>query len=107
MRHDEAFHDRIAHAAGNPWLEALLRGLATPASHVRTRRLQAGQQVPELTITQHERIFDALASRDTALAEATSLLHIATTADGLRALLASEEGKQPGEARASASQPGK
>ncbi|HEX3966270.1 MAG TPA: FCD domain-containing protein [Trebonia sp.] len=65
----------------------------------RTRRLQAGQQVPELIITQHERIFDALASRDTALAEATSLLHIATTADGLRALLASEEGKQPGEAR--------
>jgi GntR family transcriptional repressor for pyruvate dehydrogenase complex len=99
MRHDEAFHDRIAHAAGNPWLEALLRGLATPTCHVRTRRLQVGQQVPALTITQHERIFDALASRDTALAEATSLLHIATTADGLRALLASEEGKEPGEAR--------
>ena len=34
-----------------------------------------------------------------ALAEATSLLHIATTANGLRALLASEEGNQPGEAR--------
>ena len=40
MRHDEAFHDRIAHAAGNSWLEALLRGLATPTIQVRTRRLQ-------------------------------------------------------------------
>jgi GntR family transcriptional regulator, transcriptional repressor for pyruvate dehydrogenase complex len=90
MRHDEAFHDRIAHAAGNPWLEALLRGLATPTIRIRARRLQAVQQVSELTISQHEQILDALASRDTALAEATSLLHIATTADGLRAFLASE-----------------
>jgi GntR family transcriptional regulator, transcriptional repressor for pyruvate dehydrogenase complex len=92
MRHDEEFHDCIAHAAGNSWLRALLRGLATPTIQVRTRRLQAGEQVPELTITQHERIYDALARRDAALAEAAALLHIATTAHGLRALLASEEG---------------
>jgi GntR family transcriptional regulator, transcriptional repressor for pyruvate dehydrogenase complex len=92
MRHDEAFHDRVAHAAGNSWLEALLRGLSTPTILVRTRRLQAGEQVPELTITQHERIYDALARRDAALAEAAALLHIATTAHGLRALLASDEG---------------
>jgi DNA-binding GntR family transcriptional regulator len=72
---------------------AASRTPSAPASHVRTRG-QAGQVVPELTVTQHERIFDALASRDTALAEATSLLHIAAPADGLRALLASEEGKR-------------
>jgi GntR family transcriptional regulator, transcriptional repressor for pyruvate dehydrogenase complex len=84
MRHDEAFHDRIAHVAGNSWLEALLRGLAAPTIQVRTRRLQAGEQVPELAITQHEQIYDALARRDPALAEATSLLHIAATACGLR-----------------------
>lgn len=90
MRHDEAFHDLIAHATGNPWLEALLRGLATPTIQVRARRLRAGEQVQQLTITQHEQIFSALESRDAALAEATSLMHIATTADGLRALLASE-----------------
>lgn len=94
MRHDEAFHDRIAHAAGNAWLEALLRGLATPTIQARTRRLRAGQQVPQLTITQHERIFDALVARDTALAEATSLMHIATTADGLRTLLSGEGDEQ-------------
>lgn len=104
MRHDEAFHDRIAHASGNSWLEALLRGLATPTIQVRTRRLQAGEQVPELTITQHERIYEALARRDAALAEATSLMHIATTAYGLRALLTGDEGRQPGEAGASARQ---
>jgi GntR family transcriptional repressor for pyruvate dehydrogenase complex len=91
IRHDEAFHNRIAHAAGNSWLEALLRGLAAPTIQVRTRRLQAGEQVPGLTITQHERIYDALVRRDTALAEATSLLHIATTADGLQALLVSDD----------------
>ncbi|HEY1823799.1 MAG TPA: FCD domain-containing protein [Trebonia sp.] len=87
MRHDEAFHDRIATIAGNPWLAALLRGLAAPATGARTRRLGAGQQVPQLTITQHEQIFGAIASGDSALAEATALLHIATTAEGLRALL--------------------
>ena len=90
MRHDEAFHDRIARAAGNPWLEALLRGLATPTIQARTRRLRAGEQVSQVTITQHERIFDAIASHDTALAEATSLMHVANTADGLRALLSGE-----------------
>lgn len=86
MRHDEAFHALIAHATGNPWLSALLQGLATPTIQVRTRHLQVGQRVPELTITQHEQIYDALARRDSALAEATSLLHITSTADGLRAL---------------------
>jgi GntR family transcriptional regulator, transcriptional repressor for pyruvate dehydrogenase complex len=101
MHHDEAFHNRIAHVVGNSWLEALLRGLATPTIQVRTRRLQAGEQVPELTITQHERIYDALARRDSALAEATTLQHIASTAYGLRALLAREEGRQPGEAQGS------
>lgn len=90
MRHDEAFHDRIAHAAGNPWLEALLKGLATPTIGVRARRLRAGQQVPALTITQHEQIFSAIEARDSALAEAASLLHIASTAEGLRAHLAQE-----------------
>ena len=93
MRHDEAFHEGIGHAAGNSWLEALLRGLATPTIQVRTRRLQADEQVPELTIAQHEWIYDALARRDTVLAEATTLQHIATTAYDLQALLASEEGK--------------
>lgn len=91
MRHDEAFHDRVAHAAGNPWLEALLRGLATPTVRVRTRRLRTGEQVPALAIAQHERIVDALASRDAALAEAACVMHIASTADGLRALLRAEE----------------
>jgi GntR family transcriptional repressor for pyruvate dehydrogenase complex len=105
MRHDEAFHDRIAHAAGNSWLEALLRGLATPTIQARTRRLRVGQQVPELTITQHQQIYDALASRDGALAEAACLMHIASTAGGLRTLLASESGDQPEAARASASPP--
>jgi GntR family transcriptional repressor for pyruvate dehydrogenase complex len=103
MRHDEAFHDCIAHAAGNSWLEALLRGLATPTIQARTRRLRVGQQVSELTITQHQQIYDALASRDSALAEAASLMHIASTARGLRTLLASDSGDQPGDARASAS----
>lgn len=92
MRHDEAFHACIAHAAGNSWLEALLLGLATPTIQVRARRLQAGDQVPALTITQHEQIHDALTRRDAPLAEAISLMHIATTAYGLRALLASGEG---------------
>lgn len=94
MRHDEAFHDRIATIAGNPWLTALLRGLAAPAIGARTRRLRAGQQVPQLTITQHEQILDALASGDSALAEATALLHIATTADGLRAMLRQAAGSE-------------
>jgi GntR family transcriptional repressor for pyruvate dehydrogenase complex len=84
MCHDEAFHDRVAHVAGNSWLEALLRGLAAPTIQIRTRRLQAGEQVPEVTITQHEQIYDALARRDPVLAEATSLLHIAAAVCGLR-----------------------
>jgi GntR family transcriptional repressor for pyruvate dehydrogenase complex len=100
MRHDEAFHDRIAHVAGNSWLEALLRGLATPTIQARTRRLRAGHQVSELTIIQHQQMFDALASRDSALAEATSLMHVASTAQGLRAILASEADDQPDEAHA-------
>jgi GntR family transcriptional repressor for pyruvate dehydrogenase complex len=99
MDHDEAFHDSVARAAGNPWLEALLRGLATPTIQVRTRRLRAGQQVPALTITQHEQIYGALASGDPALAEATSLVHIATTAAGLQTLLAAEPGPPPPAAR--------
>lgn len=94
MCHDEAFHDRIATIAGNPWLAALLRGLAAPAIGARTRRLRTGQQVPQLTITQHEQILDALASGDSALAEATALLHIATTADGLRAMLRQAAGSE-------------
>jgi GntR family transcriptional repressor for pyruvate dehydrogenase complex len=90
IRQDEAFHGRIAHAAGNAWLEALLKGLATPTIQVRTRRLRAGMQVPGLTIAQHEQIFSAIEARDSALAQAASLMHIASTAEGLRALLSQE-----------------
>jgi GntR family transcriptional repressor for pyruvate dehydrogenase complex len=90
MRHDQAFHDRIAHAAGNPWLEALLKGLTTPTIQLRTRHLREGDQIPGLRIVQHEQIFSAIAAGDGPLAEAASLMHIASTAEGLRALLSQE-----------------
>jgi GntR family transcriptional repressor for pyruvate dehydrogenase complex len=90
MRHDQAFHDRIAHAAGNPWLEALLKGLTAPTIQVRTRHLREGEQIPGLRIAQHEQIVSAIEAGDSPLAEAASLMHIASTAEGLRALLSQE-----------------
>jgi GntR family transcriptional regulator, transcriptional repressor for pyruvate dehydrogenase complex len=90
MLHDQAFHDRIAHAAGNPWLAALLKGLTTPTIQLRTRHLREGERIPALRIAQHEQIFRAIAAGDGPLAEAASLMHIASTAEGLRALLSQE-----------------
>jgi DNA-binding FadR family transcriptional regulator len=75
---DMAFHSVIAGAAGNAVLGALLDALATRTMRARLWRGQTDEHAPGVTVAEHERIYEAISSRDPELTRALAAAHIAT-----------------------------
>jgi GntR family transcriptional repressor for pyruvate dehydrogenase complex len=88
VRHDAAFHEVIAGAAGNATMAALLSGISSRTLRARIRRMTFDEDVVRRTLDEHTAILDAIAARDPALARAAATMHIATTEASLRRRLA-------------------
>jgi GntR family transcriptional regulator, transcriptional repressor for pyruvate dehydrogenase complex len=89
VSHDAEFHALVAEAAGNQTLASMLDGLSRRTIRARAWRgaVQAGSA--EMTIEQHTAILTALEGRDQALAEATALIHVATSQEWFAQMSAS------------------
>ena len=81
--HDADFHDRIARATGNLALASILHGLSAPTVRLRAWRAQLRADIRDATVEQHAAILDALERRNPALAQASALMHVAYSEDGL------------------------
>lgn len=76
---DADFHRLVASTSGNATLASMLAGVSGRTVRARIWRSIVDDVAITETIAQHEEIYAALAARDTALAEAASLVHVATT----------------------------
>lgn len=83
-RHDAAFHRAVIAAAGNSTLATLLEGISSRTVRARVWRGLVDDNAADRTIAEHQAIYNALAARDSALAEAAALLHVSTTEQWLR-----------------------
>jgi GntR family transcriptional repressor for pyruvate dehydrogenase complex len=92
VQHDAEFHATVARASGNATLASMLAGVVGRTQRARVWRGIVEADAIARTIAQHEDILRAIESRDPGLAEATALVHVATTEAWLRRLL--EEGAQ-------------
>ncbi|MEV6006944.1 FadR/GntR family transcriptional regulator [Streptomyces sp. NPDC051976] len=82
--HDAAFHRAVIAAAGNSTLATLIEGISSPTLRARIWRGLVDDNAGDRTIAEHRAIYDALAARDSALAEAAALIHVSTTELWLR-----------------------
>lgn len=87
VRHDARFHGLVANASGNATLASMLAGLSGRTMRARAWRSVVEDAAVANTIAQHESIYRALLAGDAALAEAASLVHVATTEAWVRHLL--------------------
>ncbi|HVH24638.1 MAG TPA: FadR/GntR family transcriptional regulator [Pseudonocardia sp.] len=92
VRHDAAFHEVVAGAAGNATMAALLSGISSRTLRTRIRRM-IDEDVVRRTLDEHTAILDAIAARDPVLARAAATMHIATTEASLRRRLAAQAGE--------------
>ena len=83
-RHDAAFHRTVTAATGNQTLTSLLEGISSRTVRARVWRGMVDGNAAERTVAEHEAIFQALADRDAALAQAAALVHVTTTERWLR-----------------------
>jgi GntR family transcriptional repressor for pyruvate dehydrogenase complex len=100
VQFDAEFHARVARASGNATLASMLAGMVGRTQRARIWRGIVEGDAISRTIAQHEDILRALEARDPGLAEATALVHVATTEAWLRRLLESgsqEPGYRPAE----------
>ncbi len=79
VTHDAEFHALVAEAAGNQTLASMLDGLSRRTIRARAWRGAVEAGSARMTIEQHTSILAALEGRDPALAEATALIHVATS----------------------------
>lgn len=86
-QHDAAFHRAVLAATGNATLTTLLEGISSRTVRARVWRGLVDGDVASRTLAEHEAIFQALADRDAALAQAAALVHVTTTERWLRAHL--------------------
>lgn len=77
VRHDRAFHDRIAAVTGNGTLRALLGTLRSQSALGHVRRARTEEKAGAESIVEHEAILAALAARDPELARAATVVHLA------------------------------
>lgn len=87
VRHDAEFHRLVASTSGNATLASMLGGVSGRTVRARVWRSIVDDVAIAETIAQHEDIYAALAARDGALAEAASLVHVATTESWVRRLV--------------------
>jgi GntR family transcriptional regulator, transcriptional repressor for pyruvate dehydrogenase complex len=76
VANDIVFHRRIAQAAGNPVLTALLDSLTGVTQRARLWRGFAEAGAVERTLTEHRAIASAIASHEPELARAAALTHV-------------------------------
>jgi GntR family transcriptional repressor for pyruvate dehydrogenase complex len=96
IRADSEFHALVARASGNATLASMLAGISGRTVRARVwRGIVEGDAVAN-TIAQHEHIQAALAAGDPILAEAASLIHVATTEAWMRRLLAERPANRAG-----------
>jgi GntR family transcriptional repressor for pyruvate dehydrogenase complex len=88
--HDAEFHARVAAASGNQTMASILTGLSGRTFRARVWRGLMDADVVDLTIRQHEDIYQALAARDIALAQAVATVHVSTTESWFRRVLATQ-----------------
>jgi GntR family transcriptional regulator, transcriptional repressor for pyruvate dehydrogenase complex len=87
VQYDAEFHARVAAASGNQTLASILNGLSSLTVRARVWRGMVEGGAPELTVAQHAEIYSALAGHDPNLAQASALVHVASTEAWLRRLL--------------------
>ena len=87
---DMAFHALIARAAGNAVLGALLDGLAARTMRARLWRGRTDEQARAETLAEHQRITEAIMSRDPELSRALAAAHVASGELWLRVTLGAE-----------------
>jgi GntR family transcriptional repressor for pyruvate dehydrogenase complex len=97
VKYDAEFHAQVASASGNATLASMLAGVSGRTQRARIWRGIVDAHAIERTIVQHEDILRALEARDPAMAEATALVHVATTEAWLRQIIAAG-GTGPGDA---------
>lgn len=90
MDADMAFHSVIARAAGNAVLSSLLDGLAARTMRARLWRGRTDAQSRANTLAEHERITEAIMSRDPELSRALAAAHVASGELWLRVTLGTE-----------------
>ncbi|HEY5457766.1 MAG TPA: FCD domain-containing protein [Acidothermaceae bacterium] len=88
VHHDSDFHAQVAAAAGNDTLASILNGISSLTQRARVRRGIFEEEAMARTISEHARILEALRTGDAALANATALVHVSTTEEFLRRILA-------------------
>ena len=98
--HDAEFHRRVADAAGNQTLAAMLDGLSSKTLRARVWRGIIDGEAAEQTVAQHTDIYTALRAGDPNLAQAAAVVHVLTTETWFRRVLASrteeDAPRQPG-----------
>jgi GntR family transcriptional regulator, transcriptional repressor for pyruvate dehydrogenase complex len=87
---DMAFHSVIARAAGNAVLSSLLDGLAARTMRARLWRGRTDAQAQSETLAEHERITEAIMSRDPELSRALAAAHVASGELWLRVTIGAE-----------------
>ncbi|MCG5212593.1 FadR/GntR family transcriptional regulator [Streptosporangium sp. KLBMP 9127] len=86
-RFDAAFHRTVVAATGNETLSTLLDGISGRTLRMRVWRGTVETNSSDRTVAEHEAIYNALAARNSTLAQAAALMHINTTETWLRAVL--------------------
>ena len=93
--HDIAFHRTVIVATGNATLATLMEGISSRTVRSRIWRGLVDDNAAARTVAEHEAIYQALADRDAALAQAAALMHVTTTERWLRAHWDREGGGLP------------
>lgn len=87
VRFDAEFHGLVATASGNATLASMLAGVSGRTVRARVWRSIVEDVAIRDTIAQHESIYQALVAQDPALAEAASIIHVATTESWVRRVI--------------------
>src|SRR5205823_14203567 len=84
VRRDLAFHSAIAAGSGNSVLASMIDSVSMPTERARIWRGLTEEDAVTRTIAEHLAIVDAIASHDSELAAARTLVHITGVLDWLR-----------------------
>lgn len=90
-RHDAAFHRAVVAATGNETLLTILEGVSGRTLRARIWRGLVDDEAAGRTLAEHEAIYSALVTRDSALSQAAALLHVSNTEQALREHLRSNQ----------------
>jgi len=90
IRYDMEFHRAVVSAAGNETLTTMLESLSSATIRARIWRGMIEADAAQRTMTEHQAIYDALAAGDPAVAHAAALIHVNTSEQWLRHLIAGD-----------------